>query len=257
MRLLILSDLHREQWKQYGATIDLAISRPDCVILAGDIDVGVRAVAWAAKVFAGLPVMYVSGNHELYGYGLENIQTRIEEACRATQNVHYLNCAEFHSGNVRFLDATLWADFCLFGDAMRFPCKREAEKSLADYRCIQLAVGRKLRASDTERFHAEQAAWLTQILAQPHDGPTVVITHMAPSLRSVHDKYAKDWVSAAFASQLDHLVMEVDMWIHGHVHDSFDYRVGNCRVVCNPRGYMTKGGTPENRAFDPNRIVII
>ena len=34
-----------------------------------------------------------------------------------------------------------------------------------------------------------------------------------------------------------HFVEQADLWLHGHVHDSFDYRVGRCRVICNPRGY--------------------
>jgi hypothetical protein len=29
----------------------------------------------------------------------------------------------------------------------------------------------------------------------------------------------------------------VALWIHGHMHDAFDYRVHGARIVCNPRGY--------------------
>ena len=48
------------------------------------------------------------------------------------------------------------------------------------------------------------------------------------------------------------------LWIHGHTHTSFDYRVGGCRVICNPRGYMARGRTgPENPHFDPQRVVQI
>ncbi|MGZ5780867.1 MAG: metallophosphoesterase, partial [Burkholderiaceae bacterium] len=92
-------------------------------------------------------------------------------------------------------------------------------------------------------------------LAEPFEGKTVVITHMAPSRLSVAEQYATDEVSAAYASNLDHLVEQADLWIHGHMHDSFDYRVGKSRVVCNPCGYMSRGGTPENFRFDPNYIV--
>jgi hypothetical protein len=28
------------------------------------------------------------------------------------------------------------------------------------------------------------------------------------------------------------------LWTHGHTHDRFDYMIGGCRIVCNPRGYI-------------------
>ncbi len=47
------------------------------------------------------------------------------------------------------------------------------------------------------------------------------------------------------------------LWVHGHVHDAFDYGVGATRVLANPKGYGPKriGGSPENAAFDPALIV--
>lgn len=51
--------------------------------------------------------------------------------------------------------------------------------------------------------------------------------------------------SAAFASNFDDLVREsrAPLWIHGHIHTSFDYRIGSTRVVCNPRGYPREART--------------
>lgn len=96
--------------------------------------------------------------------------------------------------------------------------------------------------------------WLREKLAEPYEGKTVVITHMAPSIQSIADCYAEELSSAAYASRLEDLVETADMWIHGHTHTSFDYRSGKCRVVCNPCGYMESGGHGENPAFDPNFI---
>jgi len=151
MRLLVLSDLHREIWKEHGPKIDLVASRPDIVILAGDIDTGTRGVEWAARTFTGLPVVYVHGNHEAYGHKLEEVQRDIEASCAVTSNVHFLNCDEFRHGNVRFLGATLWTDFCLFGEDARPECMRAAQDVMVDYQRIRLTTEgyRKLRASDT------------------------------------------------------------------------------------------------------------
>jgi predicted phosphodiesterase len=59
------------------------------------------------------------------------------------------------------------------------------------------------------------------------------------------------------------LVEQADVWIHGHVHDSFDYRVGKCRVVANPGSYaggLKRARDPselvwENPLFDPQKLI--
>jgi Icc-related predicted phosphoesterase len=80
------------------------------------------------------------------------------------------------------------------------------------------------------------------MLAEPFDGKTVVVTHHAPSSQSVHPRYARDLLTPAFASNLENLVEgdRVALWIHGHMHESFDYEIYGTRVVCNPRGYAPK-----------------
>lgn len=70
--------------------------------------------------------------------------------------------------------------------------------------------------------------------------------------------YATDWVSGAFVSELPEEFFEVPvLLIHGHTHASFDYWIRNCRVVCNPRGYMLRrnGQVPEKESFDPALVV--
>ena len=114
---------------------------------------------------------------------------------------------------------------------------------------------RKLRAADTAMFHAQQKAWLARELAQPFDGHTVVISHMAPSLQSVDDAYGSEGCAPAYASRLDELAAQADLWVHGHIHASRDYRIGSCRVVSNPCGYRTRSGAPQNPDFDPDFIV--
>lgn len=259
MRALVLSDLHHELWREYAPRSNPSISRPDVVVLAGDINVGARAVEWATRMFPTLPVVYVHGNHEAYGKNLEDVQEQIAQACQASGHVHFLNCGEFKLGNIRFLGATLWTDFKLFGDDMRQASMREADAVMTDYKRIRLAKQgfRKLRSTDTAQLHGAHRLWLKEKLAEPHAGKTVVVTHMAPSLKSVADGFENDLSSAAYASRLDDLVQMADVWIHGHMHESSDYHIGKCRVVCNPCGYMKRGGQGENPEFDPNFIIEI
>lgn len=259
MRLLVLSDLHHELWREHAPQIDPTVSRPDVVVLAGDINTGAKAVGWAARTFPGLPVMYVHGNHEGYGHNLDDVQQQIQEACEAAENVHFLNCDEHIIGRVRFLGATMWTDFRLFGDEERQASMREAEAAMTDYKRIRLAKKgyRKLRAADTAQFHSIQKSWLQKKLDEPFDGVSVVITHMAPSMSSVSDQFGHVSTSAAYASRLDDLAAKADLWIHGHMHEPSDYTIGRCRVVCNPCGYMTRVGGIENERFDSDFIVEI
>lgn len=260
MRLLVLSDLHREFWNKHQVQFDVAKIAPDAVILAGDIDTsGLRAVDWAADAFTGIPVLYVHGNHEGYGHNIDTALEKIRTASESTENVKFLNCDEYRIGTVRFLGAALWTDFKLFGDDRRYVAMTQAESTMTDYRRIRLASKgyRRLHAADTALFHESQKAWIAAKLAEPYAGATVVITHMAPSMRSVPGQYSSDLTSASYASNMDDLIIKADAWIHGHMHESFDYKIGQCRVVCNPFGYMTKAGAPENVEFNPAYVIEI
>ena len=83
----------------------------------------------------------------------------------------------------------------------------------------------------------------------------MVITHHAPSIGSVPRDFHRNPVSAAYASNLDELVEQsgAALWVHGHLHSQSDYRIGNTRVVCNPRGYPDE----RNPAFVPDLVIEI
>lgn len=272
MRILVLSDMHFEAWRDAPKRAhelfselrtNLGISRPDLVVLAGDIDTGHRAVAWADQAFPNLPVVYVQGNHEAYGQKFDMLKVKLADACAATGHVHFLDKGQLVVGNVRFLGATLWTDFQLLGPESVQEAMQSAAAGMNDYRKIRLAkVGfRKIKPLDVAQWHWEERAWLEERLNEDFAGTTVVVTHMAPSLRSIPERYRGQVLSAAFASHLDALVSKADLWVHGHVHESMDYQVGKARVVCNPLGYPLRDADGhwfrENALFDPNLIVEI
>lgn len=269
MRLLILSDLHREVWyrpqtwyegkRDPFPAFDLDRSRPDAVILAGDIDLGAQAIEWAQATFAGLPVLYVHGNHEAYGNDLGQLQTDLAAAASASENVYFLQRRVHVMGGVRFLGCTLWTDFNLYGIDRYASAVTVASRSMSDYRRIHVAgdESRMFTPDDSVRWHAEDVAWLETNLSMPFTGKTVVVTHMAPSMRSVPEQFRDSLISAAFASNLERLVERVDLWVHGHSHTSADYWIGHARVVANPLGYPRFHDRAENPDFDPNLVVTL
>ena len=91
----------------------------------------------------------------------------------------------------------------------------------------------------------------------------MVVTHHGPHPAGVSPRYKGNSLNAAFFSDLRSLMPHVDLWVHGHTHDSVDIQEGRCRVVCNPRGYpLNVKGAPnweavefENKSFNPQFVV--
>jgi predicted phosphodiesterase len=291
MKLLILSDLHLEFQARASSRVNVAAYVAgnvaddfDAVVLAGDIQApGHRGVAWAAAepAFAGKPVFYVPGNHEYYGQVWAKELAAMRAAAQGT-NVQVLDqdmvtlVSDAGKDEVRVLGATLWTDFRLKVLGADGQWRRDARLAAAeagvglnDFSVIRVqsaapASGvRRLRPLDTVQWHHTARQWLLARLAEPWAGRTVVVTHHAPHPGSLAGCFERSGLSPAFVNDLPAEVFRgVDLWVHGHTHDSFDYRVdrpggGTCRVVCNPRGYVRWDGTLENRAFEPARVVTV
>ena len=248
MRIRIFSDLHLEFEAFSPPKLEV-----DVVVLAGDIDVGVGAVAWAQAQFADSAVVYVLGNHEYYRQAVPRHLSKLK-ALAATSNVHVLENESLAIGDVVFLGCTLWTDFELFGNAAI--AGHHATQRMSDYHKIRVHPGyRKLRSIDTAGMHARSRFWLQEELEKQRGVKTVVVTHHAPSKRSVPQRSGDDLISAAYASHLDPLVERsgARLWIHGHIHASQDYLIGNTRVLCNPRGYPDE----LNPTFAPDLVVTV
>ncbi len=254
MKLHVLSDLHLSR-----GGLDLPPTDADVVVLAGDIARPEPALAWARRI--DKPVLYVAGNHEFYGGTLAGTRAQLQ-AQAAGSNVHVLDDSSLELGGVRFLGSTLWTDFRLFGDGpARDTAVAQALRFMRDFQRIHLDGERQqvFTPFDAASLFQRHAAWLDHALGQPFEGPTVVITHHAPSALSVEPRFADSPLSACFASRADHLLRadRAALWIHGHMHHSADYRVGATRVVCNPRGYANADGVPENPRFDPALVIAV
>jgi len=251
-----MSDLHLER-------APLELPDPghfDIAVLAGDIAWPGSAVPrWvrSSRILRARAVVWVPGNHEYFDAVLpEQAQAMREAASRdGTPPLHLLDGDAVVIDGVRFVGCTLWTDFLLRIDtpdglvADPERARATAGRQMADYRVIgwpDEAGGppRRLRVEDTLAMHRAQRDWLFEQLCAPFDGPTVVVTHHGPHRGS----YLSELPEACFGVPR--------LWVHGHTHTSRDYRVGACRVLCNPRGYATAGSAqPENAEFDAACVV--
>lgn len=111
--------------------------------------------------------------------------------------------------------------------------------------------------SDAVRLCNTSIGWLkNKLFDSPYAGKTVVVTHHLLSRLSVAERYKNDILNACFASIFDELLGHIELWIHGHTHDSFDYTANGTSIKCNPRGYLHRG-VQENLNFNPALVVEI
>lgn len=229
MKLRIMSDLHLE----FG-DIEIPFIGEDLLILAGDIQVGMSQGPWFLELLKYRPILYVLGNHEYYHHNFKNLKLDAEDFAndlsqQSEHNLIFLNNQKHIINDVTFVGSTFWTNI---------PVDKAVavEHAMNDYRLIRNKGG-YLEAEDTTDENCESLAFVERAIAGT-EGKIVVVTHHAPSLRSIPKRFEKSYTNIAYANDLDDLVSEANIWIHGHTHDSFDYMVDKCRVICNPRGYV-------------------
>lgn len=238
MKVQLLSDLHNEFYS--GRIVPpICPADADVVILAGDIDVGVTGVEWAAQEAArlGKEIIYVAGNHEYYNHDIALIDA-LRAAVGKTSRVHFLDNDEVVIGGTRFLGCTLWTDYRAAGSQPL--AMLEARQHLNDHWVVKNGA-RRFLPEDALALHEYSRWWLARQLSQSFEGKTVVITHHGPHALCQHPRYPVDLLAAAFWSDLSDLMERVDVWCFGHTHANVDVQVGRCRLFSNQRGYPREG----------------
>ena len=261
IRVRVISDLHLEMCEHGHGIPDLG--KGDVLILGGDIlcarhfkkDGPLKKVYndFLQKCVKNFDeVLYINGNHEAYGYNYEGTWNVLAE--HLPKEIHYLENDYVKIKDTIFLGCTLWTNF-RNENALEM---MEASQCMNDYKTIRIGSNyRKLNPDDTLKFHKKSKQFLIEKLEQFKDTKTWVLTHHGPSYQSVHPKYRSSGIAnGAFVSDLDDLILnnpQVKYWSHGHTHESLDYKIGDCRVVCNPRGYYNGYNNADlNINFDPN-----
>lgn len=254
MRAWIFSDLHLEHSPKWPIP---DIPEADVCICAGDIcNKGLtRSISVLGEIVSPhMPVVFVPGNHEFYKSSIvEGLQDAIKHVA-GYPNVHLLHRASIRMNGFRFIGATFWSDFQLFGPSGMAMAKAEA--SMNDYKLIKFSKKpyRRFSARQSQMLHLHDATFIRTALQEPCDEPTIVVTHHAPSILSLPAEFMDDPVSPAYASRFeDHIIKhEPSLWVHGHVHSRSDYFIHRTRVVCNPHGYPDE---THRSGFDPAFVV--
>lgn len=243
MKLQIVSDLHREVGIR-----DIKIVG-DILILAGDITSAIpdnvtKLKEWLTSL--DIPVLYVLGNHEYYRGDTNYTLNYFREAFMDT-NVTILNddIVEYPESDLVIIGSTLWTDI---------PISQATAVSWG-MRDFQIIKNMNLTWWGAQFYRSK--SYINYMLKEHSNKKhKVVITHHSPSFKSIPERFKGDSLNGGFSSDLSDLMLdrEPTLWVHGHTHDSFDYMIGNTRVVCNPYGYS---GFEVNREFKEDFIVEI
>lgn len=278
MNIQLLSDLHLEAHPHF---------RPEpapgaqLLVLAGDIG-SYQAGGQLEEADFGLarfsprhgwptPVLFVPGNHEYDAQDFDEAHARLQDTCDRL-GIRWLERESCVLEGVRFVGTTLWSDFDALADhegttdltrrlRLRDKAFRAANFYLAKTGTTRQGAPWLAEGVREQALVCQQ--WLQATLATPHDGPTVAITHFAPSLRSADPRYGLVPGTAGFCNALDALLPHAHLWLHGHLHAPSHYLAQGqhasgapwqCRVVANPLGYARKG---EQAQFQPRMCITL
>jgi Calcineurin-like phosphoesterase len=285
VKIQLLSDLHLESNPHFQAE---PTPGADVLVLAGDIgsyqpgskltslgipDFGLGRFSPLPVLEGGaawpVPVLFLPGNHEYDGLEFDEAHTRLRQTCERLGMI-WLERQTVVLDGVRFVGCTLWTDFdALAGiDPQVDPqtadslLTRQLQAREKAFRAANFYLkknhsfqkGQPMLADAWRDEGLKHQTWLKQALAAPFDGPTVVVTHFAPSLLSADPRYGLNAGTAGFCNDLDALLGSARLWLHGHLHCPADYVKNGCRVVANPLGYARKG---EQDGFVPDLLITV
>lgn len=221
MKIGIFSDLHMEFAPWFIKPKD------DVLYLnAGDTHTYPSERDKFEKNFGADQYFDVRGNHDYYG---DSFLKAIDD------------CYSVNIDGVKIAVGTLWSDL---SQGMDWFIYRE---NLADSRFI-----RDLTQDNYMIAHELQKKFLF------NEEADIIVTHHAPSYMSCGEEYKGNPSNCGFMTELSEQILAMPkppkLWIHGHVHNQFDYMIGTTRVICHPRGYPNEKMWFEN--YQPKIVEI-
>lgn len=263
MKIAYASDLHIE----FGYIELFNTQGADVLVLAGDICVAEdcwpiddamgswgrseRIHNFFMQCCKEFPeVIYIAGNHEYYHGDYKYSLTKLQANLSYLPNLKILEKQTHKIKDTTFVCGTMWTDFNN-GDPATLAhisynmndfiiVKNSYNKIPKNTMEGEVYVRGKFKPEFAWSEHLKFVEFLEQQCKTAEK--VVVVTHHGPSYKSIHPEYANDrLMNGGYVSDLEDIMennQNIAVWIHGHVHNLFDYTVHNTRVLTNPRGYI-------------------
>lgn len=245
MKIRLFSDMHTEFYNHELTIPELDTDKETVLILAGDIGVGTKAVNPIKKLGPRFKhIIYVAGNHEFYHHHVEHIDHYLlTKAFEEDNNISYLSNTEVGIDGIRFFGGTMWTPMGRY-EPNKKDIQHEINMGMNDFHIVKHGL-------DEETFSAQDAAELHEEFKQEISYQAeaasrcaeklFVVTHHAPTEESVSEEFKGRVLNAAYHANMGPFIKNNDdvlkWWVHGHMHHTTEYMVGDCKVFTNPYGY--------------------
>jgi predicted phosphodiesterase len=191
-------------------------------------------------------VIFIVGNHEHYHGDFAKTIPHFRDVLGYLPNLHILEKETFVLDDITFIGGTLWTDM----NRRDNRTLHDISRMMNDFRCVDNSAktedGRgwpgRFNTVDAANDHDAMLAFIRTTVEANPAGRYVVVGHHSPSRLSTHPKYQDQFImNGGYSSELDDFILDhpqIKLWTHGHTHEDFDYQIGSCRILCNPRGYI-------------------
>jgi Icc-related predicted phosphoesterase len=226
------------------------------LVVAGDIGLFSNKPTWFIPVYLLAArfryVIFIGGNHFFYHSNIsDNYKKQVKSSLSKSDNIIFLEDSMITIDDVTFIGANLWTNFYNRNPISMLTCQNR----MSDFHLIRKSNDKIITPDDVVDIHNFSKEFIFNNINP--NSKNVVITHHAPSTKSIPEKYLDDAnLNGGYITDLEEEIINsnIDLWIHGHTHESFDYDIGNTRIICNPYGYQDM---MTNHDFDPELAVKI
>lgn len=251
MKFQYASDLHLE----FSQNLNFLKKSPivpvaDYLLLAGDILPFVMIDRYRAffDYLADhfLAVYWIPGNHEYYHFDIEDRCGSFREKIR--ENVFLLNDTSLEIAGCQLIFSTLWSQI----SALKEPY---ISSGMPDFHLIS-AAGKLFSSRRYNQLHQNSRSFIAHALANSGCEQKIVVSHHVPTFQYYPPEYLGSPLNEAFASDLDHLIIEnaPHFWIYGHHHRNIgDFQIGRTSMRTNQLGYVHQG---EQQGFVAGKLLL-
>lgn len=230
-----VSDIHL-----YGdSNFNLKDKASDVLVIAGDIIelnfLKSPPVNLLNNLFKSIEeyskVFIVLGNHEYYGCCFSEATSLTLEALLPS-NCEILNRKIVEYKGIRYAGATLWTRLSK-GDISVY------KKMMNDRKFIKFHSKHILQViNEINIEHEKDKEFLLNNINQVD----VIVSHHSPSFKSYNEDDGR--FLGCYCNSLDEFILNssLKVWIHGHLHNPVNYKIGKVSILSNPIASLYKEG---------------
>ena len=264
MKFRVISDLHVDVNEKYPFELMDNYDHDKNVItlVAGDVSGNPEIDYKWLHENTNYKGFLVSGNHIVYNMRMKPIQDLQQEErdlFAKSDRWTYLekDYKVFDDEKIVIFGATLWTDYEVGGPDASWNMMR-ARRYMNDFRLGRMRDEDGFVDELTPMWclneHKKTLKVLDEVCKKYPDYSIIVLTHHCPGIQSIGSRYRGSDCNGAYVSDLSNFIenhSNIKVWVCGHVHHPHEYRIGDCHVLSNPRGYVPYG---ENKNWDRNTM---